>query len=116
MVCNAFRIGSGAGVFGASKGRGTRHPDEAARKRLQQVALTHNANVGHYFGCRTRDLYALVESPRDATSPIRVRRVHASYFSLVVSGHTAAAGAALRAMSWLGERVELCQPIDARKS
>ena len=72
MVCNAFRIGSDAGVFGASKGRGTRHPDEAARERLQQVALTHNANVGHYFGCRTtRDLHALVESPRDATGPIR---------------------------------------------
>jgi hypothetical protein len=111
--------------------------DEAARERLQQIGLTHIATVGHYFGCRTtRDIDALVESLRDATGPIRVRRVHASDCFLVVSGHTAAARAALRgeqtidvivertrtwtplqemlrAMSWLGGRVELYQPIDA---
>jgi hypothetical protein len=111
--------------------------DGAARERLQQFALAHIANVGHYFACRTvRDLDALVESLRDATGPIRVRRVRASDCFLVVSGHTAAAGAALRgeqtidviiertrtwtplqevlrAMSWLEGRVELYQPIDA---
>ena len=111
--------------------------DEAARQRLQQIALTHIANVGHYFGCRTtRDLDALVDSLRDVTGPIRVRRVHASDCFLVVSGHTAAAGAALRgeqtidvivertrtwtplqemlrAMSWLEGHVALYQPIDA---
>jgi hypothetical protein len=110
--------------------------DEAARERLQQFALVHIAHVGHYFGCRTtRDLDALVDSLRDATGPIRVRRVHASDCFSVVSGHTAAAGAALRgeqtievivertrtwtplqemlrAMSWLEGRVELYQRAD----
>lgn len=111
--------------------------DEAARELVLQVALTHIAKVGHYFGCQTESAVdTFVESLADATGPIHVRRVHTSDCYMVVSGHAAAAGAALRneqtidvilertqmwtplqehlrAMSWLGGNVELYQPVDA---